>query len=148
MIGVEIDIIVSDSIKAFELYEKIFGSKNVEKIEITNFEKGLNEAVFTIDGTRFHLLDENPEYGMVAAKSGEQKSIWFNMVVPDILETYQKAMDMGCKEIQPVTVMEAIGVINAMFVDPYEIVWMLHQITKEISFEERIKVIEEMMEKK
>ncbi|MDR0767460.1 MAG: VOC family protein [Methanosarcinales archaeon] len=145
MIGVEIDIIVSDSIKAFELYEKIFGA---EKIEATAFEKGLNESVFTIYGTRFHLLDENMEYGMAAAKPEDPKSIWFNLVVPDIKETFQKAIDAGCKEIQPITEMEAMGVINAMFIDPYGIVWMLHQIVREVSFEERIKVMEKMMENK
>ncbi len=141
MIGVEIDIIVSDSLEALELYEKIF---EVQRIEATGFEKGFNEAVFTIYGTRFHLLDENPEYGLVAAKPEDPKSVWFNIVVPDIGETFKKAMDSRCKEIQPVTEMEEMGIINAMFSDPYGIVWMLHQIVKEISFEERMKLMENM----
>lgn len=141
MIGAEIDIIVSDSLKALELYGKIF---EVQRIEATGFEKGLNEAVFTIYGTRFHLLDENPEYGLTAAKPEDPKSIWFNIVVPDIAETFKKATDAGCKEIQPVTEMEEMGVINAMFSDPYGVVWMLHQIVKEISFEERMKLMENM----
>lgn len=136
MIGAEIDIIVSDSLEALELYEKIF---EVHRIEATGFEKGLNEAVFTIYGTRFHLLDENPEYGLAAAKPEETKSIWFNIAVPDIAETFKKAVDAGCKEIQPVTEIEEMGVINAIFSDPYGMVWMLHQMTKETSFEERVK---------
>ncbi|MDR2943887.1 MAG: VOC family protein [Methanosarcinales archaeon] len=138
MIGAEIDIIVSDSLKALELYEKIF---EVRRIETADLEKGLNEAVFTIYGTRFHLLDENPEYGMTAVKPGDLKSVWFNIIVPDIAETFKKAADSGCTEIQPLTEMKEMGVINAMFSDPYGIVWMLHQITKEISFEDRMKAM-------
>lgn len=139
--GVEIDMIVPDSIQALELYEKIF---DVQRIEATNLEKGFNEAVFTIYGTRFHILDENPDYGMVAAKPGDPKSIWFNIVVPDIRETFQKAIDAGCTEIQPITEIEALGVINAMFSDPFGTIWMLHEITKEVSYEDRLKAMENM----
>ncbi|MCC2509134.1 VOC family protein [Methanimicrococcus blatticola] len=141
MIGVEIDMIVSDSLKALELYEKIF---EVQRIEATDLEKGLNEAVFTIYGTRFHLLDENPAYGMIAAKPEETKAIWFNIIVPDIAETFKKATDAGCTVIQPMTEMEEMGVINAMFSDAFGTVWMLHQIVKEVSYEDRVKAMENM----
>lgn len=141
MIGVEIDIIVPDSLKALELYEKIF---EVQRIEVTDLEKGLNEAVFMIYGTRFHLLDENSEYGMIAAKPEDPKSIWFNVIVPDIAETFKKAIDAGCNEIQPLTEMKEMGVINAMVSDSFGLVWMLHQIVKEVSFEDRVKAMQNM----
>lgn len=62
MIGVEIDFVVSDSIKALETYEKIF---DIQRVEVSNYERGLNEVIFTMYGTRFHMLDENPEYQLV-----------------------------------------------------------------------------------
>ena len=65
MTRAEIDIVIEDSLKALELYEKIF---EVEKIEASNFPKGQNEAVFTIYGMRIHMLDENPEFQLVAPK--------------------------------------------------------------------------------
>ena len=37
MVGVEIDLVVPDSLKALELYEKVF---EIERIEVTNFPKG------------------------------------------------------------------------------------------------------------
>lgn len=43
MTGVEIDFIVTDSLAALDLYERIF---EVERIEVTSFPKGQNEAVF------------------------------------------------------------------------------------------------------
>ena len=59
MTGVEIDMVVTDSLKALELYEKIF---EIERVEVSDFPKGENEVVFTLYGVRFHLLDENPNF--------------------------------------------------------------------------------------
>lgn len=140
MIGVEIDMIVTDSLKALALYESIF---DTQRIEATTYKKGLNEAVFNMYGTRFHLLDENPEYQMTAPKPDDPKPMWFNIVVPDIRETYTKALKAGCVEIQPVTEIPEMGIINTMFVDPFGYLWMLHQIIHEVSFEERCRIMEE-----
>ena len=71
MTGVEIDMVVTASLKALELYEKIF---EVKRIEVTDYPKGTNEAVFTIYDTRFHMLDENPEYQLIAPKPGQPQS--------------------------------------------------------------------------
>ena len=37
MVGVEIDLVVMDTLAALELYEKIF---DVERVEVTSFPKG------------------------------------------------------------------------------------------------------------
>ena len=140
-IGVEIDMIISDSIKALDLYEKIF---DVQRIEVTDFGKGKSEAVFSIYGARFHLLDENSEYGMFAPKKDIPLPIWMNVMVPDIRETYAKAVKAGCAEIQPVTEIESLGVINALFADSFGYMWMLHQIVKEVSYEERLEAMKNM----
>ncbi len=142
MIGVEIDLVVSNSVKALAVYEQAFGA---ERVEVTAFDQGLNEAVFTLLGTRFHLLDENPEYGMFAPKPEENKPIWLNVVVPDIRETHRKAMELGFTEIQPVTEMPEMGVSNAMLTDPFGHVWLLHQVYREVSFEERTKYWDEKL---
>ena len=140
MVGVEIDMVVSDSVKALELYERVFG---VERVEITAYEKGLNEAVFTLFGTRFHLLDENQEYGLLAPKEGERKPMWLNVLVPDIMAVFGKAVEYGCAEIQPITEMPEMGASNAIISDPFGYMWMLHQIHREVNFEERTKIWDE-----
>ena len=142
MIGVEIDLIVSDSVRALELYQAIF---ETELIEVTNYPLGLNEAVFSIYGTRFHLLDENAEYKMIAPLPGDKRTMWVNLMVPDIAATWGKAMAAGCTEIQGIVDMPEIGVKNAMFIDPFNCLWMLHEITREVSFEERCKILEQQM---
>lgn len=140
VVGVEIDMVVKDSLKALELYENIF---EIERLEVTNFPRGENEVVFTLYGVRFHMLDENPEFQLVAPTPDDPKTIWFNVVVPDIKATYAKAMDSGCSEVQPVTELPEYGVTNAIFMDPFGYLWMLHQVNKEVSFEERVQLWEE-----
>jgi PhnB protein len=140
MIGAEIDFVVSNSLKALDLYEKIF---NLERIEVTDFPKGENEVIFSLYGVRFHMLDENPEFQMIAPKPGDPKPIWFNIMLPDIVETFSKAISVGCTEVQPVTEMKEMGVSNAIFIDPFGYLWMLHQVHEEVGFEERKKIWEE-----
>lgn len=141
MVGVEIDFVVTDSLKALELYETIFDE--VERVEVSNFDQGENEVVFTLYSVRFHMLDENPKFQLIAPKKDDPKTLWFNVLVPDINKTYEKALASGCSEIQPVTELPDYGVANATFLDPFGYIWMLHQIHKEVSPEERLRMWEE-----
>jgi len=141
MIGVEIDFVVHDCLKALPLYESIF---EIERVEVTSFEAGKNEAVFNMYGTRFHMLDEVQEMGLLAPKQDMPLSMWVNVMVPDIKVVYENAIKAGCKEVQPVTEMEVFGVSNAIFCDPIGYIWMLHQIHRVVSFEERCQIFEQM----
>lgn len=80
---------------------------------------------------------------MFASKIGDVMPMWFNIVVPDIKAIYQKALDADCVEVQHLTEMPDMGIINAIFKDPSGYVWMLHQIKKEVNYEERCKVMKE-----
>jgi len=63
MEGIELDMVVPDSLLALELYEKIF---DLERVEVTNFDKGQNEVIFTLYGLSIHMLDESPDIGLNA----------------------------------------------------------------------------------
>ncbi|WP_423363619.1 VOC family protein [Mycoplasma sp. P36-A1] len=123
--GVEIDFIVKDSLQAIKIYQSIF---DVELLEKTNLEVGLNEVVFKIFNTRFHMLDENEEYHLHAPKPDIYMPIWFNVVVLNIEEVHKKALRLGCIEIQPIKEMKEYKVTNSMFKDEFGYLWMLHQI--------------------
>lgn len=140
MVDVEINMVVTDSLKALELYEKIF---DIERIEVTDFPKGENEVIFSIYGVKFHMLDENEQFELIAPKPGDPKPMWFNVTVPDIYKVNTKAISEGCTEIQPVTELTDYGVSNAMFSDVFGYIWMLHQVHKKVSFEERTRLWEE-----
>ncbi|NMA83891.1 MAG: MerR family transcriptional regulator [Epulopiscium sp.] len=140
--GTEIDFVVKNSLKALELYKEIF---DIEVVEATDYPEGSNEAVFNLYGTRFHMLDENPEYGLKAPDKDHPNTIWFNIAVEDIEKTHKTALENGCTEIQGITNMMNDAVSNSIFVDPFGYMWMLHKININLSFEERIKIIEEEM---
>ncbi len=144
MTGVEIDMVVTDSLQALALYERIF---EVERIEVTGYTKGMNEAVFTIYGTRFHMLDENAGFQLIAPKPEGLRPVWFNIIVPDIQKVHENAMHAGCNEVQAVTEMKEFGISNSMFTDPFGYLWMLHQVHREVSFEERCRIMEENLKK-
>lgn len=144
MVGVEIDFVVTDSLKALELYEKIF---ELERVEVSDLPKGENEVVFNLYGTRFHMLDENPKFNLVAPSPDKPNTIWFNVLVEDINDTYSKAVNEGCTSIQPVNEMPEYGISNAIIVNPFGYVWMLHQLHKVVSHEERIRLWEESKDK-
>lgn len=144
MVGVEIDMVVTESLKALELYEKIF---DIERIEVTSLPKGENEVIFNLFGVRFHMLDENEAFGLRAPDPEHPNTIWFNVLVPDINETFKKAMEAGCTVMQPVTELPDYGVSNAMFTDQFGYLWMLHQIHKVVSLEERLELWEKEKEK-
>jgi len=137
--GVEIDMIVKDSIKALELYEKIF---EVERVEVSDFGEKGSEVIFTIYGTRFHLLNENPDFGLFAPQEGVPQSMWINIAVPNIKDTYDAAIAAGCKEIFGINDMPDFGLKNAMFADKFGYGWMLHQIDKIVSHEERMAILQ------
>lgn len=52
-------------------------------------------------------------------------------------------MKAGCTEVQTVTLMEEMGVSNAMFSDSFGYLWMLHQVHREVSPEERVRQMDE-----
>lgn len=137
---IEIDFVVKDSLAALKCYERIF---DVERIEVTDLKTGENEVVFSIHGTKFHLLDENPAFHLKAPESGRPISMWINVTVPDIKGTYKKAIEAGCVEVQPVVELAGYSVSNASFMDPYGYHWMLHQVHEVVSREERLKLWED-----
>lgn len=141
--GTEIDFVLNDSLKALELYQTIFDE--IQLIEATDYPRGNNEVIFTLYGTRFHMLDENTSLGLTAPTAEHPNTIWFNIIVSDIEDTHNKALRNGCVEIQEMTEMRDFGVTNSMFRDPFGYLWMLHQVHREVSFEERKQLFEKYM---
>jgi len=135
--GVEICMVVTDSMAAMELYEKVF---ELERVEVSDFGVGSSEVVFTIYSTRFHLLDENAEHMLIAPKEGDPRSSWLNVAVPNIETTLKAALDAGCVQISPINEVPDMGVRNAIFADKFGYMWMLHQIDKVVSHEERMEI--------
>ncbi|MEY8001754.1 hypothetical protein AB8U03_16425 [Clostridium sp. Mt-5] len=70
------------------------------------------------------MLDENPKFGLKAPDTDKPNTIWFNISVLDIKETFSKAINAGRTEVQSVTEMPDYGVPNATFSDAFGYLWM------------------------
>ena len=143
ILGAEVNFIVKDSIKALNLYKKIF-ENSLEVIEESDFGIGSSEVIFTIHSMRFHMLDENENYNMVAPTGGHINTIWYNVSVRDIKQTHANAIKNLCKELQEVTKMDKMGISNSMFIDTFGYVWLLHEVHEVKTYEERIQALKEM----
>lgn len=144
MKSVEIDFIVEDSIKAIELYEKVF---DLRRGNVTSYEKGVNEAEFFIYDTKFHMLDENEEYGLTALKEGQTCPMWINITLENIDEVYKKAIEFGftsIQEVKDVPMFSEFGISNAIVKDPFGYVWMMHQVEKEIKPHEIKEILDQI----
>lgn len=137
---IELDMIVTDSLVALRTYRSVF---DVAVIQETSFDPGLNEAIFSIYGLTIHLLDENPDYQLAAPKENQIFPFWINVTVSDINITFNKALNAGFTEIQPITNIPDFGVSNAVLQDPFGYQWMLHEVHEEKSQEELEKMMKE-----
>ena len=126
MTGSEVNFIVKDSRKALELYKKIF--TDIVVVEATDLAEGTNEAVFNLYNGRYHMLDENKEYDLLAPREGHRNTIWFNILVDDIESVFDRAVSNGCVALQEVKDIEGQAASNALFGDPFGYVWILHQL--------------------
>jgi PhnB protein len=120
----ELCLCLPDTLAAFETYRNVFGAKVIEK---TTLDRGLNEVVFTISGIRFHILDENHEYGLFAPQEGQKGFFWLNLMVENIKEVFDKAEAAGFTPIMPIQEMAEHGLKTSMQKDPWGYVWQLHQ---------------------
>jgi uncharacterized glyoxalase superfamily protein PhnB len=125
MANVEIDFVLPDALEAFEVYSKVFGAEAVEK---TSLDKGQNEVVFTVFGTRFHMLDENPEAYLVAPKEGQGGFVWFNLTVDNIKEVFDRAEAAGFAAVLPIQELEGRQLKTSMQKDPWGYIWQLHEV--------------------
>lgn len=125
MTAVEINFVVPDVHQALVYYRKVFP---LEVLEKTNYSKGQNEVVFSIFESIFHMLDENPNYSLIAPAKGSTPSMWINVTLENIEDVYAQAVAAGGTEIQSVTYLAAMDISHAIFKDPFGHVWMLHQL--------------------
>jgi PhnB protein len=131
----EIDMVVPKALAAFALYQHVFGA--------TVLEKSTDEVICMLQGTRFHLFDENPVVGWQAPSKDTSQSSWFNVITDDAEALFARGTEANFETIVPLRAEEALGVKNAVVRDPFGYSWVIEQILRKISFEERCKILAE-----
>ncbi|MDR0722341.1 MAG: hypothetical protein LBF75_06045 [Treponema sp.] len=86
----------------------------------------MNEVVFTIFESRFHMLDESSENGLNAPKEAYPVTIWFNILVEAVQPVFDKAMKRGFSTVFPITYEPVHNIERFMVKDPFGMVWLVH----------------------
>lgn len=120
----EINMVVKDARESADYYESLFGATIISK---TDLDSELNETNMEIGGVDIKVLNENKDYGLIAPTSGSVSSMWINLIVDDINAVCDKAVELGCNMISPVTEFPEMKAINAVFSDRYNHTWVINQ---------------------
>ena len=120
----EINMVVKGAKESADYYKSLFGAKILSK---TDLESELNEIQMEIGGVEIKVLNENADYGMIAPTSESVKSTWINLIVDDIKATIDKAVELECNIISPITEFPDSKAINAVFSDRYNHIWVINQ---------------------
>lgn len=137
--SVELAFVVPEVEAALESYNAIF------ELDSAAMSDDHQEASFSLFGTNLRLHEEDEAAGLLALDEDESLPFWFNVVVPDLMAVWEKAIAEDAQVIQAPTKIEQMGITNAMFSDLEGYVWMLHQIHEVVSFDERIEYFENEM---
>lgn len=129
-----LNLVVSNALDAMQYYEAVFGGKRLEVYEFPG-TTGYNEANLEVGGVKLRLIDANPEFECYPPKEDEVDSIWLQMMVDDVEETLNKAIDLSGTLIQEVQ--EFMGTENGQFKDPFGYTWTVNKVVREVSFQER-----------
>lgn len=123
-IGIEIDMVVKNSIEAMKKYENIFDAKILSSIDLG---EGGSTAVFKIGETTFRAIDENEENNFISPKKNGSRSVWMNIKLDNIEETCKKALEDGFTIVEPVSRASGTNFFNAVIEDSYGYIWILNQ---------------------
>lgn len=136
-----LNMVVADAIKAMEFYEAVFGAVRGDVYHFHD-RANSNEANIILGDVCLRLIDENNAYDCYPPKTGEVDSIWLQLKVEDTDSVLEKAKLHGAAIGSEPS--EFMGVRHAEITDPFGYIWTVNQVLKEISFEERYRIYEEI----
>ena len=133
-------LIVNNGLKAIQFYEKVFGAKELHRMEAPNGKIGHCEI--QIGDSKIMLADEFPDRGAVAPTQGGRA---FSLVlyVPNVDEIFDDAIDNGGVIVHPVKD-QFYGDRMGTFRDPFGHEWSVGTHVEDVSPEEMDKRSKEM----
>ena len=117
-------MVVKGAKESADYYKSLFGAEVLSK---TDLEDELNEIQMEIGGVEIKVLNENKDYGLIAPTSESVSSMWINLIVDDIQATVDKAVELECNLISPITEFPDSNAKNAVFSDRYNHIWVINQ---------------------
>jgi len=121
--GIELDIVVSDALKAAETFGKVFA---VKILEVQSTVKKDDTVLVDMEGMQIHFLSKNEEVGFKIPVE-TPSSIWVNVIVDDIEATRDAAVAAGFELVIPVTQEPYEGMKYMLLKDADNYQWMVYQ---------------------
>lgn len=127
-------VVLKDSRKAMEFYQKAFGAEELFIMPGPD-GKGVVHAEIRIGNSIIMLSDENPHESCKSAESIGGSPVSFYLYVEQVDEAFVRAINAGAVSLMPVQEMfwgDRIGAVK----DPFGHSWTLATHTKDLSAEE------------
>jgi uncharacterized glyoxalase superfamily protein PhnB len=128
---------------AIEFYKKAFNA--VEQMRMPGENGRLMHAAITIGASTIMLADDFPEYGGFGPKALKGSPVTLHLVVPDIDQAFQQAVDAGATVRMPPADM-FWGDRYGQVVDPFGHHWSLATHIKDMTPEEMMAAMKQQTE--
>jgi len=137
-------LIVKDAAKAIEYYKKVFGAKEIFRMDGPNNKIG--HAELQIGNARIMLADENPSMGQghSSATSIGSSPVSLYLYIPDVDRVVERAVAEGAKIIKPIQD-QFYGDRSGFVQDPFGHFWGIATHVEDVSpqeMEERMKKLQ------
>lgn len=103
-------------------YARALGA--TERFRLTNDDGSVHVAEFDLDGTTFHVHEENKEKGHHAQIALTGRPVLIGLFVDNVHDRMERALAAGATLVAPVTDFE-YGYRQAEFLDPFGHQWVL-----------------------
>ena len=115
-------LVVKGAAKAIEYYKKVFGAKEVVRMDQPNGKVG--HAELQIGDSRIMLAEENPSMGQghVSASGIGASPVSLYLYIPDVDRVIERAVDEGAKVLKPVQD-QFYGDRTGFIQDPFGHLW-------------------------
>jgi PhnB protein len=115
-------LVVKGAANAIEYYKKVFGAKEVVRMDQPNGKVG--HAELQIGDSRFMLAEENPSMGQghVSASGIGASPVSLYLYIPDVDRVIERAVDEGAKVLKPVQD-QFYGDRTGFIQDPFGHLW-------------------------
>jgi len=137
-------LIVKDAAKAIEYYKKVFGAKELFRMDGPNGKVG--HAELQIGNARIMLADENPSMGQghSSATSIGSSPVSLYLYIPDVDRVIERAVAEGAKILKPIQ-NQFYGDRSGFVQDPFGHFWGIATHVEDVSpqeMEERMKKLQ------
>jgi PhnB protein len=118
-------LIIPGETMDIEFYKNAFGA--IELRRWSNDDGSIHVAELTIDGTMFHLHEENIEKGRFCPPTHNGVTTTIGLMVDDVQAVMDSAISAGANEISPVQDYE-YGYRQAEIEDPFGHKWIIEKM--------------------